>query len=208
MRHIFVLVTAIAVAGCGRSDSANRRSDTTVTPPVSVDTAHAPAESTAALPTCGITGVPVIESDGIGELKVGRKVEDIRNLCEVKSDSQEMGAEGMKERVLVTMIAGIPVQSLIDNDRVRRISVNTSRIRTRDSLGVDTQLHTLADMRGARFVPGEDGVYAFVADHCGLSFRFSVPMRPPTGRDWTAEAAKREHADAAVNRVLITGCSR
>jgi hypothetical protein len=207
VRTFCVAAALIAVAGCGRSDDANRRSDSTVTPPVSVDTAHAP-DTLARVRDCGVTGTPIIENDGIGELKVGRKVADVRNLCDVTSDSREQGSEGMMERILVTNLAGIPVRALINNDRILRVSVSSAGIRTRDSLGVDTPLHTLADMRGARFVPGEDGVYGFVAEHCGLSFRFSIPLRPPTGSDWTAAAAKREHGDAAVTRVLITSCSR
>ena len=196
------MLAALAAAGCGRSDNADRRGDTDVIPPASIDSAEDIAK------TCGVNGAPVIENDGIGDLKVKRRVSEIRDLCEVTSDSEELGTEGMRERVLVTSIAGIPVESLINDDRVMRIAVNSPRIRTRDSLGVDTPLHTLADMRGARFVPGEDGVYGFVADHCGLSFRFSIPLRPPAGRDWTVQGAKREHSDAVVDRVLITSCSR
>jgi len=196
------VLAAAAVAGCGRSDNADRRGDTDVIPPVSVDSVEEIAK------TCGVSAKPVIENDGIGDLKVKRRVSEIRDLCDVTSDSEELGTEGMKERVLVTSIAGIPVESLISDDRVWRIAVKSPRIRTRDSLGVDTPLHTLADMGGARFVPGEDGVYGFVADHCGLSFRFSIPLRPPCGRDWTVEGAKREHGDAVVDRVLITSCAR
>ena len=195
----------VAIAACSRSDDSIRRSDSTVAPPVSVDTSH---DTAAIIPDCGITGTPTIENDGIGQLEVGRKVDDVRSLCDVTSDAEEMGTEGMKERVLTVSVGGTPVKALVDRNRVMRIEVTSPRIRTRDSLGVDTPLHTLADMRGARFVPGEDGVYGFVADHCGLSFRFAIPMRPPTGRDWTADAAKREHGGVSVNRVLITSCAR
>ena len=208
MRIIFALAAIAIAAGCKGSENAGRRGDTTVTPPVSVDTARRSIDSVSQARNCGVTGIPVIENDGIGELKVGRKVSDIRNLCDVESDSEELGTEGMKERILVISFGGITVQALVSNDRVTRIAVTWPQVRTRDSLGVDTPLHTIADMRGARFVPGEDGVYGFVADHCGLSFRFSIPLRPPAGSDWTADAAKREHGDASVDRILITSCAR
>ena len=207
MRIFFALATLIA-AGCRGSENADRRGDTSVTPPVSADTAQASVDSPAQTRNCGVAGVPVIENDGIGELKVGRKVSDIVNLCDVESDSEELGTEGMKERILLINFSGIPIKALVNNDRAMRISVVSPQVRTRDSLGVDTPLHMLADKRGARFVPGEDGVYAFVADHCGLSFRFSIPLRPPAGSDWTPSAAKRQHGDASVDRVLITSCSR
>lgn len=208
MRITCVAAVLIAAAGCSRSDDAIRRSDSTVAPPVSVDTAHVSIDTPVKVRDCGISASPILENDGIGQLKVGRKVADVRELCDVTSDGEELGSEGMKERVLTVNLAGTMVKALIDNDRVMRIAVTSPQIRTRDSLGVDTQLHTIADMRGARFVPGEDGVYGFVADHCGLSFRFSIPMRPPAGRDWTASAAKREHGAASVDRVLITSCAR
>ena len=208
MRALYLATVVIAISACRRSDDSIRRSDSTVTPPVSADTSHVAADTATHAPDCGITGSPTIENDGIGQLKVGRKVEDVRSLCEVTSDAEELGTEGMKERVLTVNVGGTAVKALIDRDRVMRIAVTSPKIRTRDSLGVDTPLHTLADMPGARFVPGEDGVYGFVADHCGLSFRFSIPMRPPTGRDWTADAAKDEHGGASVNRVLITSCAR
>lgn len=208
MRAFYLAAVVFVIAGCRRSDDSIRRSDSTVAPPVSVDTSHVVVDTSKNIPDCGITGTPTIENDGIGQLKVGRKVDDVRSLCEVLSDAEELGTEGMKERVLTVNVGGKTVKALIDRDRVMRIAVSSPGIRTRDSLGVDTPLHTLADMRGARFVPGEDGVYGFVADHCGLSFRFAIPMRPPAGRDWTADAAKREHGGASVNRVLITSCAR
>jgi hypothetical protein len=144
--------------------------------------------------------------NGIGDLRVGRTVEQIRESCEVITDSEEPGSEGMKERVVVIRIGGESVRAVITNDKVWRIEVLSPRIRTTDSLGVDTHLSRIAAKRGARFIPGEDGVYGFVTDHCAMSFRFSVPMRPPRGPDWTAAAIDKAHGEAAVNKVLITQC--
>jgi hypothetical protein len=114
----------------------------------------------------------------------------------------------MMERVLVVRIAGEPVRSIVTNDRIFRIEVNTPRFRTADSLGVDTPLRRIASMHGAQFAPGEDGVYGFSGDHCGLSFRFSLPWRPPAGGQWTAQAITAQHGDAAVNRVIVIECRR
>ena len=112
----------------------------------------------------------------------------------------------MKERVLVVRVGGETVQAIVNDDKIWRIQVSSPALTTSDSLGVDTPLHRIAAMRGARFFPGEDGVYGFVANHCAMSFRFSVPLRPPRGGDWTAARIDSAHGDAAVNRVLITKC--
>lgn len=201
MRILFALAAIVIAAGCSRSDKADRRGDTTVTPPVSVDAASQPEAR-----DCGVTGNAVISDDGVGELRIGRSADDIRRLCDVIADSNEQGSEGMKERVVIVRIAGEPVRATITDDEIRRVEITSPRMRTSDSLGVDTPLRVIATRRGARFEPGEDGVYGFVADHCALSFRFAVPLRPPRGSDWTAEAIDKAHGDAAVNKVLITQC--
>jgi hypothetical protein len=202
--RIFVALAAILVAaGCRRSDDAGRRGDTTVIPPVSVETASHPVTR-----SCGISGKPVLTDNGIGDLKVGIAVADLNDRCEVISDSEEPGSEGMNERVVVVRIGGESVRGVVTNDKIWRIELTSPHIVTPDSLGVDTPLHRIASKRGARFFPGEDGVYGFVTDHCGLSFRFSVPLRPPRGSDWTVEAIDKAHGEAVVDKVLVTECQR
>lgn len=190
-------MTAIAiVAGCSREKDSSRRDDTVVSPPVSV----------AGL-DCGITGLPIVTDNGIGELKEGAKVEDVKARCDVVTDAEQRGVEGMMERVLVVRIDGETVRAVVNDDRVWRIEISSPRFRTNDSLGVDSPLSHIAGKSGARFFPGEGGVYGFVADHCALSFRFSVPLRPPRGGDWTAQRIAAEHPDAVVDRVLVTRCN-
>lgn len=202
MRPLVALAAITIVAGCNRTDSTNRRSDDTlVAPPV--DVSGSQPERTG---SCGIEGAPILTDEGIGDLTQGRSVAEVRGLCEVVSDSRERGSEGMMERVLVTRIAGEFVRSLVNDDRIWRIEVASPRFTTSDSLGVDTPLRRIARSRGAQFFPGEDGVYAFIPDHCGLSFRFSVPLRPPTAGQWTAQSIDAAHGDAAVDRVLVTRC--
>jgi hypothetical protein len=204
VRIVFALAAIVIAAGCRNSDDAVRRGDTTVAPPLSV-----PADSPAAASKdCGITGTPVITDDGIGELKEGLSVTDAKARCDVISDSEELGTEGMTEHVLIVRIAGETVRAIVSDDRISRIEISSPRFATTDSLGVDTPLRRVAQKRGARFFPGEGGVYGFVADHCALSFRFSVPLRPPRGGNWTAQSIDSAHGDAAVDRVLVTRCQR
>ncbi|MBA2335062.1 MAG: hypothetical protein H0V90_09010 [Blastocatellia bacterium] len=155
-----------------------------------------------------MTGAPMLDEDGIGELRRGRLVSEVAAECEVIRDGQQQGQEGMMERVLVLQIAGETVRSVVVKDRIDRIQVNSPRFRTADSLGVDTPLSRIAAMRGAQFAPGEDGVYGFSPEHCGLSFRFSLPWRPPAGGQWTAAAIAKQHGTAAVNRVIVIPCRR
>jgi hypothetical protein len=171
---------------------------------------ESPAESVAVVAdsTCGISGSPRLDEDGIGELKQGRHVDEVTRLCDVASDTGERGPNGRLERVVVVRIAGETVRAIITNDRVSRIEINTPRFRTADSLGVDTPLRRISRMRGAQFAPGEDAVYGFSPEHCGLSFRFSVPMRPPAGGQWTTALIEEQHGDAAVNRVIVIPCRR
>ena len=205
MKIYFALAAVIVAAACRKTDSAVRREDTSVVPPVSV---LADSASPVVTKDCGVSGLPVLTDNGIGELREGRSVADIKELCEVVSDAEQQGPEGMKQRVLVVRVGGETVQAIVNDEKVYRIEISSPRLATTDSLAVDTPLHRIATERGARFLPGEDGVYGFVANHCAMSFRFSVPLRAPRGGDWTVAKIDSAHGDAAIDRILITKCRR
>jgi hypothetical protein len=206
VKTFFALAAIAIAAGCSKTDNVDRRIDSIVTPPVAVESAP-PATTPRVSVDCGVTGTPVITGEGIGELKKGRKVADVKAVCETESDAEELGPEGMKERVLVVRVAGESVRAIVTNDKIWRIEISSPLYRTDDSLGVDTPLRKIARMRGAQFFPGEGGVYGFVPEHCGISFRFSVPLRPPKAGNWTAESIDKAHGDASVGRILLTGCN-
>src|SRR5687768_11994482 len=122
-----------------------RKVDNTIPDSIAApDSPIAAADSMPAEKSCGVTGTPVLDEDGIGELKQGRAVSDVAALCDVTSDSEQRGQEGMMERVLVVSVAGESVRSIVQNDRIFRIEVNTPRFRTSDSLGVDTPLSRIS----------------------------------------------------------------
>ncbi len=200
-----MIVAVIASLACGRS---TETADTVAAIPSDSVLAGMPDTARPVARNCGVTGASHLEDDGIGELKRGRLVIEVAALCDVISDGQQQGQEGMMERVVVLQIAGETVRSTVRSDRIDRIQINSPRFRTADSLGVDTPLSKIAAMRGAQFAPGEDGVYGYSPEHCGLSFRFSLPWRPPAGGQWTAAAIAREHGTAAVNRVIVIPCRR
>jgi hypothetical protein len=202
-----LLILSLGLAACKADKSrlpidtaAQGNSDSVLISPV--DTTSGAAKD------CGVRGTAILTEKGIGELQQGRPVADVAARCEVLSDSQQQGTEGQMERVLVLRVAGETLRAIVTNDRIFRIEVNTPRFHTADSLGVDTPLRRIASMRGAQFAPGEDGVYGFSPEHCGLSFRFSLPWRPPAGGQWTAQAIAERHGDAAVNRVIVIECRR
>lgn len=205
MRNL-LLVPILAAIACGRAGESVTAGDTATDSAVATDSAAALTD-TASL-TCGVTGTPLLDGSGIGELRHSRSIDEIPALCQVLSDSEQQGQEGMMERVVVVQLAGEIVRTIVDKGRIYRIEINTPRFRTSDSLGVDTPLARIAAMRGAQFAPGHDGVYGFSPEHCGLSFRFSLPWRPPAGGQWTAEAISAAHGTAAANRVIVIGCRR
>ncbi|HXV17427.1 MAG TPA: hypothetical protein VD758_11650 [Gemmatimonadaceae bacterium] len=212
MRRTFTLALVLFAGGCKRVDSVNRRSDTTVVPPVRASVPESTIAQTDSGPvktvTCGVTPKTHLTDEGIGDLKPGLAVEEVKRLCDVTSDSYQPGPEGQKERIVGVRLGADIVPVTIADNKVYRIDVRTPRFQTPDSLGIDTPLHRIARMRGAQFAPGEDGVYGFVADHCGLSFRFSLPLRPPKGGQWTAATIDKDHGDAVVDRVLVVRCRK
>jgi len=157
--------------------------------------------------TCGVSQSTRLTDEGIGELKRGRPVAEVKHLCNVTGDSQRLGSEGQAERVIAVAIGSEIIPAVVVDDKVWQIEITTSRFITSDTLGVDTPLRRIAHIRGAQFAPGEDAVYGFVAAHCGLSFRFSLPMRPPAGGQWTVATIDRDHGDAVVDRVLVKKCA-
>jgi hypothetical protein len=202
------LLLALLLAGCRRASDLPIDTSSSVISTADPGRAVATPTDSAGARSCGVTTTAVLEEDGIGNLKQGIPVADVARSCEVISDSEQRGQEGTMERVLVVRIANEIVRAIVVDNRVFRIEVNTPRFRTADSLGVDTPLRRIAAMRGAQFAPGEDGVYGFSPDHCGLSFRFDVPSRPPSGSQWTAALINEAHGDAAVNRVIVIPCRR
>jgi hypothetical protein len=205
VKLIACAISVLVIVACKRADNSVVVADSASHAPADAIVSH---DTTSESHTCGISGLPVVTEQGLGDLRIGRSVEDVRKDCEVVSDGEEQGIEGMPERVVVTRIAGETVRSVVVEGRIWRLEISSPHFRTADSLGVDTPLRNLARMKGAEFFPGEDGVYGFVASHCGLSFRFAVPMRPPKGGQWTAERIEKAHGDAAVNRILVTRCER
>jgi hypothetical protein len=112
------------------------------------------------------------------------------------------------ERVLTVVIGGELYRATVISGLIGRVSVRTPRTATSDGLRVGTPLSRVAALKGVKIAEGEDGLYLLPGSHCGLSFRFSIPSRWPTGRSWTMQELIRRHGREPVARILVTKCVR
>jgi len=191
-RRISVIL-ACAMLGC--SDSADTSpARTPVNPPSEAEPSVVQARA------CGIDGGIVVTRDGIGALRVGATMTDIRARCGIVRDGSGRGVEGMPERRIAVDLGRDTVDAVVVDDRVWRIHVDGPAFRTTDGLGVGTTVAELRKDRVARVLAGEGSMFVTLADQCGLSFELGGvafgPERP----------ASELPADARVVEVLVFGC--
>lgn len=189
-------IALIALAGC--SESADRAPDQS---PDDSPAAPANPESTAAeAPSCGAPTGATLTADGIGRLRVGASVSEVREACGVVSDETNPGSEGMAERRLAVTIGGATVEAVVVDDRIWRVHVETEDFRTADDLGVGSTVADLRNKGDARVLAGEGSMFMTLASHCGLSFRLGgVPFGPE-------RPAAELPAGGRVVEVLAMGC--
>ena len=171
----------------------------TPTPPI-VEPAQAASDF-----RCGIRNAPVLTSLGIGNLQVGRTIDVVKRTCRVIRDNPEM-SEGGPQRVVTVMIDSDRIRVTVLNGLVWRLEVTSPRFETRDGLHVGTSLSRLVARGGVKLLEGEDGLYATLASHCGLSFRFSIPSRETPGKPWTVAHVVPRYGGAVADRILVTRC--
>jgi hypothetical protein len=177
------VILAVALCACAREDASRGGART---------------DTSAATLDCGVGQSAVLGDSGIGSLRIGVAVDDLRSRCRVISDTNVPGIEGTRERRIVVALGANPTAATIVDNRVWRIEVETPRFRTADSLGVRTTGAQLKRGPG-RIASGEGAVFALRQNHCGLSFRV---------RGVSPSAVWRTMPDSArVDRVLIIGCS-
>ncbi len=156
---------------------------------------------------CGVRSSPVLTDLGIGNLQIARTLAVVKQTCRVIRDEPELN-EGALERVLTVMISDDPVRVTAVNGLVWRISITRPSIATRDGLRVGTPLSRLVSKGAVHLAEGQDGLYVTLADHCGLSFRFSIQSRAARGKPWTVAHLVQLHGSATVDRILVTRCTR
>ena len=141
----------------------------------------------------------VLSDSGLGALRIGATVAEIRSQCMVLSeDTAAPGPEGQPEHRLVVVTGSVNTTAAIVDGRVWRLYVASPLFRTADSLGVGTAVGELRSPQ-ARLARGE-GTFVLRADHCGLSFQLGrgVPANAQT-LDAVPDSVR-------VERVLVIRC--
>ncbi len=213
-----VTTDSTSTARAGTSTAKKTTGDSAVAAPKSASSGQPAAPSQSATgsaktggstPTdtrCGVKGNPVLTDLGIGNLAIGRTVDAVKASCRIIRDIQELTSEGAVDRILTVVIGGDLYRATVISGLIGRVSVRTSRIATSDGLRVGTPLSRVAALKGVKIAEGEDGLYLLPGSHCGLSFRFSVQSRWPTGRSWTMQELIRRRGREPVARILVTRC--
>ena len=149
---------------------------------------------------CGVGPGAVLTGSGIGALRIGATVAEIRSRCMVLTDSVYPGPEGQPERRLAVVTGSVNTAAAIVDDHVWRIYVASPRFMTADSLGVGT---AVGQLRGpqARLARGE-GTFVLRQDHCGLSFQLAGGVPPG------AQTLDAVPDSVRVERVLVIGCAQ
>lgn len=159
---------------------------------------------------CGAAVRPSLSGEGIGELHVGRPAAEIAARCVVLTDTVVPGPEALPEREMSILVAGTDtVVATIVNDSVWRLQLESTGIRTVDSLGVGSRLaDLLRSGRGrARGVEGEGQLFVLLEEHCGVSFRVDLEIGEAQHRaEWSAVDLARLDVMARVDRLLVVGC--
>lgn len=180
----------LAVVAC--SDSAD------TTPDAVDEVGSQPSASRA--PACGVDSSAVLTGDGIGRLRVGASLSDVRAECRIIRDTTRLDVEGMQQRRIAVDLGRDTVEADVVDDRVWRIHVEGPAFRTADGLGVGSTVGELRDGRAARVLAGEGAMFIALADRCGLSFRL---VGVPYGRERPVADLPD---DARVVEVLAFGC--
>ena len=135
------------VLGCSTRQPKHMASDATRGP----STAHDRANDRH----CGLVAPAVLHEDGIGDLRIGRQVDSLRDRCDIVTDTTQLGEEALPERNIGVAIRGDIVNATIDSGRIWRIEVNSPGIRTADSLHVGSSLQQLLATGNAMGQEGE-----------------------------------------------------
>lgn len=170
-----------------------------------VDTAARVADSAPVARATTSCGRPVMDGDGVGNVRIGMRVDSVKAQCTVLRDTVERRVEGQLERILVAPFEDVTALLEINEGRVWRIEVTTPAIRTANWLGVGTPLAELLALKGGvQGLTGEGKLFLVSQALCGLSFELSEP-RSPSGA-WTSERLRALPKSTVVRRVLVIGC--
>ena len=151
-------------------------------------------------------GDATITGEGIGSLRIGVTVSDIRKSCRVLRDTVELADEGLPSRILTVDLGRDTLAAEVDSGRVWRIRVSQKRVQTSDSLGVGTALSRLLTLPEVHGLVGENALYVVAPTRCGLSFRVTDPAEAAPKEEWTLSDLRKLPSATRVTEILIVGC--
>jgi hypothetical protein len=211
--RLFLLVMCVLCSCIQASDEtqASPPGKQATAPVAEVQPEVAPQPAVAPTPSmrdCGAKSSSRITETGIGGLQVSRTVAAVKQMCNVVRDAAEPSYAGITERTLTVPLGADTVRATIVNDFVWRLTITQPRFATADGLRVGTPLSQLVSLNGVEIAEGEDGLYLLLPTHCGVSFRFSIQSRAPSGLPWSAARLRAQHGTAKVDRILVSRCVR
>lgn len=155
-------------------------------------------------PNCSVTDRTLITGNGLGDLRIGATVAEVKARCHVVGDSVMLGAEALPIRIVSVLMLDDTVHAEIDSGRVWRVAFNRARWRTAEGLGVGSRLEDVERTGTLAGLSGEGLVYVQSKELCGLSFRLDAhPWLPPP--QWSS-AELQSLRGSKVDQVLVFGC--
>jgi hypothetical protein len=160
--------------------------------------------------TCGITQATTVSGAGLGELQIGRLIEDIFRLCFVVADSIELDSEAAPQRVLIVQALGDSLRVLVDDDfRIWRLKIDSRVFRTVDSLGVGSSVREFLKDPAVEGLEGDGHLFLRTSRLCGISFRTTYLPDPVEHRTtWSVDDLRHLPIATTVDRVLLYACKR
>ena len=157
---------------------------------------------------CGVLPGDVQVEEGVGVLRIGTSVEEVRQRCRVVRDTTVLDNEGMPARRLVVSIGDDTAVAEIVEDSVWRVRLTSSRFRAGGGLGIGTSGSALAAIPGARALVGEGEVYVTIPGTCGVSYRVAGAdfARVSSARS-PEEAMSLLPGTAQVDLLLVYACA-
>jgi hypothetical protein len=152
-------------------------------------------------------GKLTLTGDGVGALRVGASVAQVRKACHIPKPRLKKGERPPPDDLLEFKIGPTPVQAQIEDGRVWRIVIDGPLLTTGDRLGVGSPVAALLAAGPARASQGEGVIYASLPGRCGLIFQLSYRPRRGEDRDaWTPDTLALLPANTTIERVMISGC--